>query len=83
MYLLIIVYFVGIVAFFYPSRFAVRENDGPVEPIIRISKALECCSLSLMIKVEDGTTRGKIIIIIIINQVLRIKLWLKVRSKLP
>ena len=65
MYLLIIVYFVDILAFFSLSQFAVRENNGPVEPVIRISRALQCCSLSLMIKVEDGTTIGKIIIITI------------------
>ena len=38
----------------------VVENGGPVQPVINISSPLECCSFTVLIKVEDITAKGKI-----------------------
>ena len=39
--------------------FDVREDNGPVQPVLVLSRPLDCCSVSVMIKVEDVSAIGK------------------------
>ena len=43
---------------FSSESYEVNENGGSVQPTIVLDEALDCCSFSLVIKVED-LTRGK------------------------
>ena len=51
--------FVGITIRFSMERFVVRESNGPAEPVLELNKPIECCSISVWIKFEHGTTTGK------------------------
>ena len=40
---------------FSTSAYDVNENSGTAQPVLQLDPALECCSVSVLIKIEDFT----------------------------
>ena len=41
------------------SKFQVIEDDGPAQPVLLLSRPIECCSVSVTVKLQDVTAKGK------------------------
>jgi len=41
------------------SAFSVSEINGPAEPVLALSRSLNCCTISVKVNVTDGTAKGK------------------------
>ena len=54
------IYFLGVALSFSRSSYIVNENRGPSQPVLILSNPLLCCSISVMIKIEEGTAKGKV-----------------------
>ena len=39
--------------------YAVVEDDGPAQPVLILNRPIECCSVSIAVKVQDVTAKGK------------------------
>lgn len=50
--------FIGISLQFVYSSYDVDENDGPAQPVLTLDGPLECCYISVIVKVEDMTAKG-------------------------
>ena len=51
-------YFIGITVQFSLNKYEVKENNGPAQLELTLSKPLEYCSTAVLIKVEDVTATG-------------------------
>ena len=62
-YLFIVIFlllpFVAIAISFKQPNFDVMEGNGAVQITLVTTSALECCSFSVQVKVEDITAEGK------------------------
>ena len=61
LYICVIYYcfhFKGITVQFSSNKYEVKENDSPAQLVLLLSKPLEYCSSSILIKVEDVTATG-------------------------
>ena len=52
-------YFIGITVQFSLNQYEVKENNGPAQLELFLSRPLEYCSFAVLIKVEDVTTIGE------------------------
>ena len=50
---------IGITVQFSLNKYEVKENGEPAQLVLILSKPLEYCSSSILIKVEDVTATGK------------------------
>ena len=41
------------------QEYDIDESDGPVQPVLYLDGAMGCCSLSVTVKIEDITAKGK------------------------
>ena len=57
--LLFDVYFLDISMGFVRSMYGVDENSGLVQPVLGLDGPIECCSISVTVKVEDISAKGK------------------------
>ena len=51
--------FIDILLQFGSSSYDVNENNGPAQPVLTLDGPLECCSISVTVKVEDISAKGK------------------------
>ena len=59
MLFLMLFYFVGIIIEFSEHKYDVSENDRLAQPILILSRPLECCTLHVRVVVEDVSAMGK------------------------
>ena len=52
-------YFVGIIIEFSEHKYDVSENDRLAQPILILSRPLECCTFHVRVVVEDVSAMGK------------------------
>ena len=48
-----------IVLNFTQSSFSVPEGNGPAQPVLELTRALDCCTISVRVDIEDNTATGK------------------------
>ena len=44
---------------FSQSSFAVFEGDGPIQPVLELSRALDCCNISVRVDIQTITASGR------------------------
>lgn len=52
-------YVLGISLEFVRFSYDVNENSGQVQPVLGLDGPIECCSISVTVKVEDVTAKSK------------------------
>ena len=50
--------FIGITVQFSLNKYEVKENNGPAQPELTLSRPLEYSTFAVLIKVEDVTATG-------------------------
>ena len=52
-------HFTDITLSFTDSSYRVNENNGPAQPVLVLSHAIDCCStISVWVNIEDDTAKG-------------------------
>ena len=41
------------------ATFSVSEGNGPSEPVLRLSRPLDCCTISVRVDIQDDDAIGK------------------------
>ena len=64
--MLLCCYFVYIadttISFTQPS-YSVNENNGPAQPVLKLSQPVDCCStISVWVNIEDDTAKGTLVV---------------------
>ena len=53
-------HFTEITVSFTKDLFSVNENNGPAQPVLVLSKPVDCCStISVWVNIEEDTAKGK------------------------
>ena len=51
--------FTDIILSFTASSYRVNENNGPAQPVLVLSHAIDCCStISVWVNIEEDTAKG-------------------------
>ena len=54
--------FVDIIVAFAQSAISVKESEGSVQLSMVLSKAIQCCTISILVTCENINTTGKLFI---------------------
>ena len=53
--------FVAISVSFSRPSFTTLEGDGPSQPVLVLSRPLDCCNISVRVEIRNGTALGNLL----------------------